>query len=82
MKTDNEQIETKEEMNKVTVSAEKSAEGEAKKERLSPITMIKNFICGAAIGGGAILPGISGGVLRKEFEPWNTVTGAPRSFVA
>lgn len=73
MKTDNQQIETKEEMNKATVPAEKSAEGEAKKERLSLITMIKNFICGAAIGGGAILPGISGGVLCVVFGVYRSI---------
>ena len=73
MKTDNEQIETKEEMNKATMPAGKSAEGEPKKERLSPITMIKNFICGAAIGGGAILPGISGGVLCVVFGVYRSI---------
>ena len=73
MKPDNEQIETKEEMNKATMPAGKSAEGEPKKERLSPITMIKNFICGAAIGGGAILPGISGGVLCVVFGVYRSI---------
>lgn len=73
MKTENEQFETKEEMNRATVSAEKSAEGDAKKEKLSPVTMIKNFICGAAIGGGAILPGISGGVLCVVFGVYRSI---------
>ncbi len=73
MKTENEQFETKEEMNKTAAPAEKSAEGECKKERLSPITMIKNFICGAAIGGGAILPGISGGVLCVVFGVYRSI---------
>lgn len=73
MKTENEQFETKEEMNKATASAEKSAESDAKKEKLSPVTMIKNFICGAAIGGGAILPGISGGVLCVVFGVYRSI---------
>ncbi len=73
MKTENEQFETKEETNKATAPAVKGTEDECKKERLSPITMIKNFICGAAIGGGAILPGISGGVLCVVFGLYRSI---------
>lgn len=43
------------------------------KKAWSPVTMIKNFICGAAIGGGAILPGISGGVLCVVFGVYRSI---------
>ena len=39
----------------------------------SPATIIKNLICGAAIGGGAILPGISGGVLCVVFGVYRSI---------
>ncbi len=39
----------------------------------SPVTMLKNFICGAAIGGGAILPGVSGGVLCVVFGVYRSI---------
>lgn len=42
-------------------------------KRWSPITMLKNFICGAAIGGGAILPGVSGGVLCVVFGVYRSI---------
>jgi len=43
------------------------------KSKWTPATMIKNFICGAAIGGGAILPGISGGVLCVVFGVYRSI---------
>lgn len=39
----------------------------------SPATILKNFICGAAIGGGAILPGVSGGVLCVVFGVYRSI---------
>lgn len=42
-------------------------------KRWSPIIMLKNFICGAAIGGGAILPGVSGGVLCVVFGVYRSI---------
>ena len=48
-------------------------EGDAEKSPLSPIAIIKNLICGAAIGGGAILPGISGGVLCVVFGVYRSM---------
>lgn len=37
------------------------------------LTILKNIICGAAIGGGAILPGISGGVLCVVFGVYRSI---------
>ncbi len=39
----------------------------------SPAAILKNFICGAAIGGGAILPGVSGGVLCVVFGVYRSI---------
>ncbi|MBQ7832841.1 MAG: DUF368 domain-containing protein [Lachnospiraceae bacterium] len=50
-----------------------SREADTKKSSWSPVTMLKNFICGAAIGGGAILPGISGGVLCVVFGVYRAI---------
>ena len=43
------------------------------KKTWHPATIIKNLICGAAIGGGAILPGISGGVLCVVFGVYRSI---------
>lgn len=63
MKADNEQTQ---------INTDKDKIGN-KKNSLSPVTMLKNFICGAAIGGGAILPGISGGVLCVVFGVYRAI---------
>lgn len=63
MKEEHEQSKTTDD--NVTNSAGK--EKAANKSPWAPVNMIKNFICGAAIGGGAILPGVSGGVLCVVF---------------
>ncbi len=55
---------------KDTTDLETQAESNPK---WTPATMIKNFICGAAIGGGAILPGISGGVLCVVFGVYRSI---------
>lgn len=55
-----------------TTNSERTTE-ETKKSPWSPVTMLKNFICGAAIGGGAILPGISGGVLCVVFGVYRSI---------
>ncbi len=39
----------------------------AKQERLTPVLFVLRVIQGALIGGGAILPGVSGGVLAVVF---------------
>lgn len=71
MKTDSEQ---KTEITKaIEKGTTKDTENETNKDKWSPITMLKNFICGAAIGGGAILPGISGGVLCVVFGVYRSI---------
>lgn len=72
MKAKNEQFETKEENVKETIVESKQST-EQKTGNWSPFTMLKNFICGAAIGGGAILPGISGGVLCVVFGVYRSI---------
>ena len=62
----------KENMEQTRVNNE-SREADTKKSSWSPVTMLKNFICGAAIGGGAILPGISGGVLCVVFGVYRAI---------
>lgn len=62
----------KENMEQTQVNTE-SREADTKKSSRSPVTMLKNFICGAAIGGGAILPGISGGVLCVVFGVYRAI---------
>ena len=62
----------KENMEQTQVNTE-SREADTKKSSWSPVTMLKNFICGAAIGGGAILPGISGGVLCVVFGVYRAI---------
>ncbi len=62
----------KENMEQTQMNTE-SKEADSKKSSWSPITMLKNFICGAAIGGGAILPGISGGVLCVVFGVYRSI---------
>ena len=62
----------KENMEKTRVNNE-CREADTKKSSWSPVTMLKNFICGAAIGGGAILPGISGGVLCVVFGVYRAI---------
>lgn len=53
--------------NEDNVTNSEKKETAANKSPWAPVTMLKNFICGAAIGGGAILPGVSGGVLCVVF---------------
>ena len=55
------------------MKAEKQQLETKEKKVWSPVTIIKNFICGAAIGGGAILPGISGGVLCVVFGVYRSI---------
>ncbi len=69
MKENNQQTKTNTDN---TTNAESKA-NDNPKSFWSPITMIKNFICGAAIGGGAILPGISGGVLCVVFGVYRSI---------
>lgn len=72
MKTKNEQFDTKEkDLKEIIMEAKQSKE--EKNNKWSIATMIKNFICGAAIGGGAILPGISGGVLCVVFGVYRSI---------
>ena len=58
----------------IKILKEETQQFETKEKKAwSPVTMIKNFICGAAIGGGAILPGISGGVLCVVFGVYRSI---------
>lgn len=62
-----------EEENVKDKSVQGSTSNLQEKQKWNPITMLKNFICGAAIGGGAILPGISGGVLCVVFGVYRSI---------
>ncbi len=72
MKEDCKKVNTEEENVKDT-SAQNDTSNLREKQKWNPITMLKNFICGAAIGGGAILPGISGGVLCVVFGVYRSI---------
>ena len=63
----------KSEQNVEDVKIEEAKTAKEKNSAWSPAVMLKNFICGAAIGGGAILPGISGGVLCVVFGVYRSI---------
>ena len=50
-------------------------------KRYDPIRFLRDFLCGVLIGGGAILPGVSGGVLAVVFgiyRPFMEILTSPR----
>lgn len=50
-------------------------------KRYDPFRFLRNFLCGVLIGGGAVLPGVSGGVLAVVFgiyRPFMEILTSPR----